>query len=74
MLTKQQKQAYLASGGSRCPFCGESQLEGGFVEVTTDGASQPITCLSCGRTWHDVHRRADIVVPEEGEPHSGETS
>lgn len=32
-LTDEQKQAYIDAGGVRCPFCGSSGIQGGFVEI-----------------------------------------
>ena len=62
-----QLRAYLDAGGTFCPFCRSPQIEGGPVEIDPHGAMQPMSCLSCNRTWHDIHQRVDIVIDEPGE-------
>ena len=53
-LTKEQKDLYIRCGGVSCPFCGESDVTGGFIETEEGGASQPVHCDTCGEDWVDV--------------------
>ena len=46
---------YRQNGGCSCPFCGNSDVEGGFVEVDAGTAWQKVKCNGCGKEWHDVY-------------------
>lgn len=55
-LTQAQKQSYIQSGGTHCPFCGSEDLQGAdHIEADMDGASQPVECYTCGKTWTDLY-------------------
>ncbi len=62
-LTDSQKKVYLKGGGVKCPFCGSTDITGGFVEIEEGGAFQKVSC-PCGRSWIDVYSLVDIK--EEG--------
>ena len=48
ILTKEQKEKYLASGGGACPFCGDSDISGDSVEIEATEAWQNVSCSACG--------------------------
>jgi len=60
-ITAEQKKKYLAGGGVSCPFCGDSRIEGGFVETGEGRATQPMKCTECGEDWIDYYRLVDIA-------------
>ncbi len=53
------KQKYLESEGSQCPFCGEGNLEGHSLDFEGGGIFQNITCTSCGQEWTDHYKLVD---------------
>jgi hypothetical protein len=53
-LSDAQKAAYVASGGSECPFCGGTEMLGHEMNFEGGGIAQEITC-QCGRSWWDVY-------------------
>ena len=62
-LTAEQKQAYLAGGECKCPFCGSTSIEGGFVEIVAKGAWQRVRCDDCERAWNDIYKLVDVEDP-----------
>ena len=48
----------------RCPVCGSSAIEGGFVEIDRDGAWQRCECLACGVAWVDIYRYKESWLEE----------
>ena len=40
---------------TKCPDCGSTDLEGGHVEITQDGAKQECQCNECGTDWEDLY-------------------
>lgn len=54
-LTDEQRAAYIAGGGTACPFCGSIVLSGDVVEVDAGTARQDIDCTGCGVGWTDVY-------------------
>ena len=46
---------YAAEGGSRCPFCGSTDLTGHSIDVEAGGASQRVDCNVCDRSWFDCY-------------------
>ena len=40
---------------SKCPACGSSMLEGGFVEIRGMEAVQSMGCTDCGASWEEVY-------------------
>ncbi len=61
LLSDEQIQKYVEEGGVSCPYCGDADIEGGFVEIESGGASQKITCPACDRSWRDEYRLARLV-------------
>lgn len=71
-LTGQRRKEYVEGRGTQCPFCGgdERALEAG---KTLPSCGEPGTllqeccCLSCGGSWVDLFRLADIWDAVSGE-------
>lgn len=59
------KQAYLASGGSRCPVCQSESLER-RAELAENSL---VTCNHCGSSWGDVYSLADMTDFQHGSRH-----
>jgi formate dehydrogenase maturation protein FdhE len=38
-----------------CPVCRSENVQGGDIEVDSNGALQYCECLSCHATWTDVY-------------------
>jgi transposase-like protein len=53
-LTEEQKQEYLKCGGSKCPHCGSTNIEGAGHDYDANWVSQEITCANCRESWKDV--------------------
>ncbi len=63
-LTDEQKRVYINSGGVCCPFCGSGSIQGGFVEIDSGQATQPMHCPDCGHHWTDLYRLT-AIIPDE---------
>ncbi len=63
-LTKKIVRQYVKDGGVKCPGCGWSDLEGGFVEVQEGAAFQPMHCTNCGREWMDIYHLVNISIDD----------
>lgn len=60
---KEKEDYYIRTGGTNCPFCGESDaIEGGHVEIDAGGANQYCTCGNCDSEWCDMYRLDHINV------------
>jgi hypothetical protein len=61
---------------SRCPICGEQQIEGRDTDYLMAAMTQEMSCLMCGAQWQDVYKltRAvpyddeDVIVKEGSMP------
>lgn len=53
MLTSEQ---YQKKGGTECPVCGSTDIEGDSIEVDTGCAHQEVRCLECSACWFDTYR------------------
>jgi hypothetical protein len=53
---------YIASGGIRCPFCLDQDIEGRSVEINAGRASQTISCKACGAEWEDHYTLSNIDI------------
>ena len=60
------KKKYLDSGGSICPYCESSQIEGGSIEIDGQQAWQKVSCLDCEKDWDDIYNLVDVDLREEG--------
>src|SRR5689334_19423903 len=54
-LTAAGARAYVAGGGTECPWCGGDDLSGGPPDVDCAGAWQDVACRGCGAIWRDVY-------------------
>ena len=59
-LTEADKQQYVKEGGSRCPYCGSHDLEGGDLHSEGSYISQTIDCLSCESKWDDIYQLSGV--------------
>lgn len=63
-LTTEQKEAYLASGGAQCPYCGSFEIAA-ESQVQVDGMTgwQNIVCKaeSCGQSWLDLWELTGVM-------------
>lgn len=50
---------------SKCPVCGGDDIEGGHVEIDSNGAWQPCTC-SCGASWNNTYTFTGSSEIKEG--------
>ena len=58
---------YIAGHGTKCPFCGSSEIESGRLDCEGPCAWAPVTCSVCGQQWQDVFSLADIdLIDEDG--------
>ena len=55
------EERYVASGGTICPFCGSSDIEGESIEIHSGYAAQDVTCLKCEREWQDSYVLAGFI-------------
>ena len=55
------EEKHIASGGTVCPFCGSSEIEGGPVELDAGYAAQEVVCLKCEREWQDSYILAGFI-------------
>ena len=39
---------------SKCPVCGGDDIQGGHVDIDSNGACQECTC-SCGASWNNLY-------------------
>lgn len=59
------KEEYLKRYG-HCPYCGnDGDLDGGFVEIDGNLATQNVQCNACGNCWTDIYRLFDVVFPKK---------
>ena len=60
------KQAYIKSGGVKCPFCGEAGIAGGAYDTGDAGVvTQEVCCDICERTWTDIFTLTGVVLNDE---------
>ena len=62
-MDAKQRQRYLESKGSRCPFCNSNDIQGEVTISSSDydeSYEQPIYCNECGKTWKDIYTLTDV--------------
>jgi len=64
MLSKEQKEDYISTGGLHCPFCSSSNISAGVWEGEAEG--QKVDCEDCGKRWWDIYKLVDIEEIEQG--------
>lgn len=60
-LTPEQRSKYVNVGGSHCPYCGGTEVEGGSIDVEGASVSQRVCCLNCACRWYDLYELTDVV-------------
>lgn len=60
VLTKEQKQKYLESGGAKCPHCDSTDIDGGSMQTDSNIAWQNISCNDCEEVWTDIYTLTEI--------------
>lgn len=50
------ERAYLESGGSICPDCGSSNIEGGSANFDGDYCWANVFCHDCDFEWRDIYK------------------
>jgi len=57
---------YMKSGGSHCPYCKSTSLEGqGSPQIDGAEVTQEIECLNCHKSWHDLYSLTGIFSAKE---------
>jgi len=66
-MDQEQKQAYLKSEGSKCPFCKSENIWGGITHSAKyyDGYEQEVQCNECGKAWKDIYTLTDVEEIED---------
>ena len=59
-LTAAQKQRYIESTFSHCPYCQSDNITGKGVEVDADTANQEVYCADCEQSWRDLYVLVDV--------------
>ena len=54
-LSDKQIADFVSCGGTKCPFCGCGQIEGGSVDIIVENALQEQACTECNETWTAVY-------------------
>lgn len=63
------KEAYLKSGGGKCPACSSESIEAhGSTEVDGSSAYVSVSCNDCQASWDDVYSLSDIGNAEGFDP------
>ena len=76
ILTKEQKEKYLAARGGICPFCGSLTISGHGLQGP-EGVEiwQQVYCSTCLETWQDVYTLTSVETQDElnatGAPKTG---
>ena len=65
ILTKEQKEKYIASGAQHCPFCESSDISGGRFDAESMECWQEVSCDNCGNEWQDVYKLAFVETQDE---------
>jgi hypothetical protein len=60
ILNAKERVRYIKSGGAKCPFCGNDDIEGGPIQTDEGCALQKIECHVCGEFWNDIYSLIDI--------------
>lgn len=60
-MTPKQRQAYLDSKGSKCPYCQSVDISAGSSDADGDEIYQKVVCNACKREWTDIFRLRDVV-------------
>lgn len=68
-MTDEQKAAYLKGGATRCPYCGNDELDCDRLMLAEyeDEYECTTRCLKCSKEWTDVYRVVDVRHHENEE-------
>ena len=62
MLSRAQKNKYLAVGGVCCPYCESTNTtEGAEWDAPGDPIGRSVTCDDCGRSWGNIYTLTEVV-------------
>lgn len=60
-LTPNDIDDYVKSGWAHCQYCKSNQIEGaGGYDADGNTIAHEITCLDCGKHWHDIYTLTGI--------------
>jgi hypothetical protein len=65
ILTKEQKDKYLAEGAQACPICGSADISGQSFESEATEVWQNVDCRTCGEGWRDVYALSFVETDDE---------
>jgi hypothetical protein len=51
---------YLLTGGTSCPSCLSSNIEGGSIDIDQGRAWQNVSCTECGLEWTDGYQLVGV--------------
>lgn len=57
----QREQAYLLSGGNRCPSCNSLDLKSHTWETDSTGTTLGMSCNDCGHSWQECYKLVGII-------------
>lgn len=63
MISPEDVEGYVKTGGGRCPFCKSPEVEPDtmlFYDEDTSSVYRGMTCLTCFRDWTDIFRLVDM--------------
>jgi hypothetical protein len=59
-LSEEQRKAYVAKGGVRCPYCGAEDISGGAYNGDAGYVTQEVSCVDCAEEWQEVYTLSDV--------------
>lgn len=65
MISKDKINEYLKDS-LRCPRCGSSDINAGFVEITDDAAIKEVLCQDCDLNWTDGYTLSSVLIENGG--------
>lgn len=65
-ITKKMKEEYLASNGSECLFCKNTDISASAFEPDGLTASHRVICDFCGNIWYNIYTLTDVGSDKEG--------
>lgn len=60
IIDDKSKHEFIASGATKCPYCGKDQLSGGAFQADGTRAFQELTCPGCGERCEAVYDLSDV--------------
>jgi len=61
-LTPEDAKNYTERAYAKCPFCGDSRIEGGSISIEQNYAHQDVFCTECDAEWSDSYRLEGLLV------------